>query len=68
MKIPPYCTLAEFPAVIQAAGLWGSKKPARATIYRWRAAGLIIMRPGIRGRQFVDTAASIAKLRNPFAV
>lgn len=65
---PAYCTLAEFATHIHTAGLWGSKKPSRATLYRWLRAGLIIRRPGIRGHMMVDTAASLAKLRNPWAL
>ena len=66
-KYPALCTLAEFRRIIHDAGLWGSKIPGAMTAYRWCKAGLIIRRPGIRGRLMVDTAASLAKLRNPFA-
>lgn len=66
-QFPTLCTLAEFRHIIHAAGLWGSKTPGHTTLQRWCKAGLIIRRPGIRGRLMVDTAASLAKLRNPFA-
>lgn len=62
---PLFCSLSEIGQHIYRAGLW-PRVPVRSTIYKWRAEGSIITRPGYRGAVVVDIPATLAKLKNPF--